>query len=118
MFHVSGDKLFHASGDNDADRGQRGGGDRGGGRYRPKRHVNGPVEGHRGRDLDTRSGRKPDRTPPGAALPRMPVVYQIAPRPRGERRPTFGLMEPEAAGRLAVELARRAGTEKSTSQPS
>lgn len=118
MFHVSGDKLFHGSGDNDADRAQRGGGYRGGGRYRPKRHINGPVEGHRGRDLDSDRAENLTGRRQGAALPQMSVVYQIAPRPRGERRPTFGLMPPEAAGRLAVELARRAGTEKSTSQPS
>jgi len=48
----------------------------------------------------------------------MSVVYHHPPRPRGERHPTFGLMQPEAAGRLAVELVRRADTEKSTSQPS
>jgi flagellar motility protein MotE (MotC chaperone) len=46
----------------------------------------------------------------------MPVLYdiasQIAPRKMSD---IMGLMQPEAAERLTVELARRAGTDKSTS---
>jgi flagellar motility protein MotE (MotC chaperone) len=46
----------------------------------------------------------------------MPVLYdiasQIAPRKMSD---ILGLMQPEAAERLTVELARRAGTDKSTS---
>ena len=67
----------------------------------------GGEKGHRGTDI--RLGRRPDRMPLGGGS--TGDVYQIAPRPCRERRPTYsGLMQPEVAERLTLELARRVAT--------